>query len=50
MIGAIWYVFRTMIPLPPPGNRVVNVVLVVIIVLVLIWFLLALAGRAPLVI
>jgi hypothetical protein len=29
---------------------VVNVVLVVVIVLVLIWFLLALAGRAPLVI
>jgi hypothetical protein len=47
IVGVIWYVIRTLVPLPPPIDRLAQVVLVVITVAILIWFLLAVAGMAP---
>jgi len=47
IVGTIWYVIRTLVPLPPPMDRLAQLVLVVVTVVILIWFLLAVAGMAP---
>ena len=45
VLGVAWYAITTLLPLPEPIGRIVQVVFVLIVVLVLIWFLLGISGH-----
>jgi hypothetical protein len=47
VLGVIWYAIRTLVPLPEPIGRVVQIVFVLIVVIVVIYFLLGFAGTGP---
>lgn len=47
VLAVAWYVITTLLPLPDPIGRIVQVVFVVIAAIVVIWLLLSLPGIAP---
>jgi hypothetical protein len=47
VLALAWYVITTLLPLPEPLGKIVQVVFVVIAVIVVCWFLLALVGQVP---
>ena len=44
IIGVIWYAIRTLMPMPEPMGRVVQIAFSVIVVIVIIYFLLGFTG------
>lgn len=47
VLALAWYVITTLLPLPEPLGKIVQVAFVVVGVIVVCWFLLALAGQVP---
>ena len=47
ILAVAWYIITTLLPLPDPIGRIVQVAFVVIAAIVICWFLLALVGQAP---